>query len=153
MTKYYKDKTVKPWRLLACIVVLGISSYAFYLFVSPRTQKVIPTETTPLTTLERAKQKTNGGELSSSRSGRLTNEEFVALMRDKDEELLRRVRGGKKKRGRSRRAFAQSTNPIQKWEEQVAQLRNDLKAASDHPELAKDIKKKLDNAIAEKPIR
>ena len=151
--KYYKDKTVKPWLMLFCLVVLGVSSYAFYLFVTPRTEKLRGSDSTNLVSSENSKWQSKGGELSSRSQGNMSREEYMAMIRERDAELLRGVRGKLKSKRQNRKAFAQSTDPIQKWEQQVARLRADLKSASDHPELAKDIERKLKEAIAERPQR
>lgn len=154
MPKKFKDNTVKPLQMLLCIVVLGISSYAFYLFVSPRTKNV-NTEDSPVSEMASSdsKRRENGGSLSSRRGNNMSRQEYLAMVRERDAEMLRGIRSKKDAKKRSRRAFAQSTDPIQKWQEQVDQLRFDLKAASDHPEIAKDIKRRLENAISEKPLR
>ncbi|MEM7314636.1 MAG: hypothetical protein AAF497_15930 [Planctomycetota bacterium] len=154
MIRKYKDKTVKPWLMLFCLVVLGVSSYAFYLFVSPRTEKLNGTDSTSSVSSEDSKRTSNGGELSSRSRNNMSRQEYLAMIRERDAELLRGVRGKIKSKRQNRRAFAQSTDPIQKWEQQVAQLRADLKAANENsPELAKDIKRQLDMAIRERPQR
>ena len=151
--KYYTDKTVRPWQMLVCIVVLGISSYAFYLFVSPRTEKLNSKDSTTAVSSNDSKVNGTGGEVSTRPAASMSREERLAMVRARDEELLRQIRGKQEQRNRSRRAFAQSTDPVRKWEEQVAKLRADLKAVSDHPELAKDIQRKLKSALSEKPQR